>query len=165
LTDRGKGVQILPDVELPWCKYLVDKDQQPEVLPVAHCNDLDGNSFLDIPEELDQRPENYFVHPHHPFLACVCTQDQDPLGKNPFVIYARTLAVAAASWNQLLNYLEADIDDFPCVKPKKLQGGLAQLQYNINLIKNFQGAISDNRNTPDDKGSAGWPWPDQSHPS
>jgi hypothetical protein len=165
LIDRGKGVQICPDVELPWCKYLVDKGQQPEVLPVVDYNDLDGDSFLDIPEELNQKLENYLIHPHHPLLACFRTQDQDLLGKYPFVICARTLAVAAASWNQLLNYLEADIDNCQRVKPKKFQGGLAQLQYNISLIKNFQGAISDNRNTADDKGSAGWPWPEKSHSS
>jgi hypothetical protein len=123
-------------------------------------NDLDEDSFLpdfEIPEQSD---ETYIIHPHHPILACFRKQDQDLLGKYPFVICARTLAVAAASWNQVLNYLENEIDSCQRVKPNNFFGGLAQLQYNISLIKDFQGAISDNRHAVRDQGGRDWPWPD-----
>jgi Mg2+ and Co2+ transporter CorA len=71
------------------------------------------------------------------------------------------LAVAAASWNQVLNYLEGDIDNCQRIKPADFSGGLAQLQYNISLIKDFQSAISDNRHTVRDQGGRDWPWPNE----
>lgn len=128
-------------------------------MPVVDYNDLDEASFLTDFQAPEQIKGTYIIHPHHPILACFRKQDQDLLGKYPFVICARTLAVAAASWNQVLNYLEVNIDSCQRVNPDNFSGGLAQLQYNISLIKDFQGAISDNRHAVRDQGGRDWPWP------
>lgn len=147
---------------MPWRRYVADESQYPDVLHVVDYNDLDEDSFLPGLDGLRQVIGGYILHPHDPLTACFRKQNQDLLGKYPFAICARSLAVAAASWNQMLNHLEVDIDNCHRVEPNNLSGGLAQIQYNISLIKDFQGAISDNRHAIRDRGGRAWPWPDKS---
>lgn len=60
---------------------------------------------------------------------------------NPFFALSSLLGAASASWNQVLNFIDEDIEMHQDVTTAKAPAVLAQIRFDLGLVHRFQGII------------------------
>ena len=81
-------------------------------------------------------PGTFSMHPYHP-----CQDFGVEAEFDPFSALASLLSAASASWNQVLNFIDEDIEGHQDVTDATAPAALAQVRFNLGLVHRFQGII------------------------
>ena len=101
-----------------------------------------------------QRINTDSVHPYGPLTDyyTTCAQDRNLLRQDPFFLVGQLLCTALLSWNQMVNFLQEDVQEYQSAKPDEVESALEQLRYSISFIDRMKSHLKDNLATIDQAG-------------
>lgn len=97
-----------------------------------------------IPSEGVRNPSTDMpvAHPYHPYKDCNSPDISRLLQNSPMVGLYTLLSSAALSWNQVLNYIEDDIDENQYAEDDdSTNEALAQIRFNLRTVHRFKSLI------------------------
>ena len=148
LTDHGRTIDSR---SLPWLKFWKGKVQGSRpVVPYGASADVLTSCDETFYSALDQL---------HPLKHVLVADDVDLelLHTDPFFLFSGTMGVCAATWAQLLSFLETTTKDFQNFETDRLSFTLKQLQYTMNLVSRVDGLCSEYLTFVQQGGCTSWP--------